>query len=60
MKYNKQSKPNLTNSVMKSKIEELQYIDNYIYDNMDKVQLRNLVYELLVDDSLLRSFKLFK
>jgi hypothetical protein len=45
---------------MKSKIEELQYIDNFIYDNMDKVQLRNLVYELLVDDSLLRSFKLFK
>ncbi len=45
---------------MKNKIEELQYIDNFIYDNMDKVQLRNLVYELLVDDSLLRSFKLFK
>lgn len=45
---------------MKSKIEELQYIDNFIDGNMDKAQLRDLVYELLVDDSLLRSFKLFK
>ncbi len=45
---------------MKSKIEELQYIDNFIDGNMDKAQLRDLVYELLVDESLLRSFKLFK
>jgi hypothetical protein len=43
-----------------TKIEQLQRIDSFVYDNMDKVELRNLVCDLLEDESLLRSFKLFK
>ncbi len=41
------------------KLEQLRYIDNFIFDSLDKNELRNLVYELLEDDSLRRSFKLF-
>lgn len=41
------------------KIEQLQYIDNFIFDNLDKKELRELVYELLNDESLFRSFQLY-
>jgi len=41
------------------KLEQLRYIDSFIFDSLDKNELRNLVYELLEDDSLRRSFKLF-
>jgi hypothetical protein len=43
-----------------TKTEQLKCIDNFVYDNMDKDELRNLVFDLLEDESLLRSFKLFK
>ncbi len=42
-----------------TKIEQLRYIDRYIDDNMSKEELRKLVYELITDDSLMRSFRLF-
>ncbi len=41
------------------KIEQLKCIDNFIYDNMDKEELRDLVYHLIKDESLVRSFRLF-
>lgn len=41
------------------KLEQLRYIDNFILDSLDKNELRNLVYQLLEDDSLRRSFKMF-
>lgn len=41
------------------KIEQLQYIDNFIFDNLDKKELRELVYELLNDECLFRSFQLY-
>jgi len=42
-----------------TKIEQLNYIDKYIDDNMSKEELRILVYDLINDESLRRSFKLF-
>lgn len=41
------------------KLEQLKCIDSFIYDNMDKEELRALVYDLINDESLRRSFKLF-
>lgn len=43
-----------------TKTEQLKCIDDFVYDNMDNKELRNLVYDLLDDESLLRCFKLFK
>ena len=42
-----------------NKIEQLECIDNYISDKMSKEELRELVYEMINDDSLIRSFKMF-
>ena len=42
-----------------AKLEQLRYIDNFILDSLDKNELRNLIYDLLEDDSLRRSFQLF-
>ena len=42
-----------------TKIEQLQYIDKYIDDNLSKDELRMLVYDLINDESLRRSFKMF-
>jgi hypothetical protein len=42
-----------------TKIEQLQYIENYIGDNLSKDELRELVYRLISDESLRRSFKMF-
>ncbi len=42
-----------------TKIEQLHYIDKYIDDSMSKEELRMLVYDLINDESLRRSFKLF-
>ena len=42
-----------------TKIEQLKCIDNFIGDNMDKEELRTLVMELISDESLIRSFRLF-
>jgi hypothetical protein len=42
-----------------TKIEHLKCIDNYIDDKMSKEDLRALVYDLINDESLIRSFRLF-
>ncbi|MEE4256091.1 MAG: hypothetical protein V2I47_03555 [Bacteroidales bacterium] len=42
-----------------TKIEQLKYIDAYIDDSLSKEELRKLVYELISDESLRRSFKMF-
>lgn len=42
-----------------TKIEQLKYIDAYIDDDLSKDELRKLVYELISDESLRRSFKMF-
>ena len=42
-----------------TKFEQLHYIDNYIDDNLSKDELRMLVYDLISDESLRRSFKMF-
>ena len=42
-----------------TKIEQLETIDNYIDDKMSKDELRQLVCELINDESLVRSFRLF-
>jgi len=41
------------------KSEQLRYIDEFIFDELDKEELRQLVYQLLQDESLLRSFRLY-
>ena len=41
------------------KLDQLQYIDRFLYDNLNKEELRALVYELLKDESLFRSFRLY-
>jgi len=43
-----------------NKLEQLECIDNYIADKMSKEELRALIYDLITDDSLIRSFRLFK
>ena len=42
-----------------TKIEQLHYIDKYIDDNLSKDELRMLVYDLINDEGLRRSFKMF-
>ena len=42
-----------------TKIEQLHYIDKYIDNNMTESELRELVYELINNESLRRSFKMF-
>jgi hypothetical protein len=42
-----------------TKIDHLSYIDKYIDDNLSEDELRKLVYELITNDSLRRSFKMF-
>ena len=42
-----------------TKIEQLRYIDEYIDDNLSENELRELIYELINNDSLRRSFKMF-
>ena len=42
-----------------TKLEQLKYIDNFIDDKLDKEELRILVYDLINDESLRRSFRLF-
>jgi hypothetical protein len=42
-----------------TKIEQLNYIDKYIDNNLNENELRELVYELINNDSLRRSFKMF-
>ncbi len=42
-----------------TKLEQLHYIDKYIDDDLSKDELRALVYNLISDESLRRSFKLF-
>jgi len=42
-----------------TKIEQLHYIDKYIDDNLSEDELRQLVYELITNDSLRRSFRMF-
>ncbi len=42
-----------------TKIEQLQYIDKYIGDDLSKDELRMLVFDLINDESLRRSFKMF-
>ena len=42
-----------------TKIEQLHYIDKYIGDDLNKDELRMLVYDLINDESLRRSFKMF-
>ncbi len=42
-----------------TKLEHLHCIDKYIGDDLSKDELRALVYDLISDESLRRSFKLF-
>jgi len=44
---------------METKLEQLQFIDKFLYDNLSKEELRLLVYELLNDENLSRSFRLY-
>jgi hypothetical protein len=41
------------------KIDQLKFIDEFLYDNLSKDELRALVSELLTDKSLFRSFRLY-
>ena len=43
-----------------TKIEQLMTIDNYIDDKMSKDELRQLVCDLINDESLVRSFRLLR
>ena len=45
--------------IIMEKMDQLNYIDEFIYDNLSKEELRVLVYELLTDESLFRSFRLY-
>jgi len=47
------------NQDVMTKIEQLQYIDKYIGDDLSKDELRILVYDLINDESLRRSFRMF-
>lgn len=40
------------------KLDQLKYIDRFLYDNLSKDELRTLIYKLLKDESLFRSFRL--
>ena len=42
-----------------TKLEQIKCIDNFIDDKLDKEELRILVYDLINDESLRRSFRLF-
>ena len=42
-----------------NKLDQLQYVDRFLYDDLSKDELRALVYELLSDESLFRSFRLY-
>lgn len=45
--------------VIMTNSEKLRYIDDFIFDNLNEEELRDLVYQLLQDESLLRSFRLY-
>jgi len=47
------------NQMIMKKSEQLKYIDEFIFDRLDKEELRYLVYQLLEDESLLRNFRLY-
>ena len=47
------------NQDVMTKIEQLNYIDKYIGDDLSKDELRILVYDLINDESLRRSFRMF-
>ena len=47
------------NQDVMTKIEQLNYIDKYIGDDLSKDELRILVYDLINDASLRRSFRMF-
>lgn len=42
-----------------TKIEQLNYIDRFHYDNLSKDELRMLILEMLQDESMFRSFRFF-
>lgn len=44
---------------MKSNVDKLEFIDRFLYDELSKDELRELVYRLLKDESLFRSFRLY-
>ena len=44
---------------METNLDQLQYIDNFLYDNLSKIELRDFIYELLSDESFIRSFRLY-
>jgi heme oxygenase len=39
------------------KQDQLQYIDNFLEGNLEKKELRKLVYDLIHDESLIRNFR---
>ncbi|MDT8394559.1 MAG: hypothetical protein RQ761_12000 [Bacteroidales bacterium] len=41
------------------KLDQLEYIDRFLYDDLSMEELRALVYALLQDESLFRSFRLY-
>lgn len=41
------------------KLNQLQYIDKFLFDKLSKDELRELIYKLLHDESLFRSFRLY-
>ena len=47
------------NQDVMTKIEQLNYIEKYIGDDLSKDELRILVYDLISDESLRRSFRMF-
>ena len=47
------------NQDVMTKIDHLNYIDKYIGNDMSKDELRILVYDLINDESLRRSFRMF-
>lgn len=42
-----------------NKRDQLDYIDRFLYDDLCKEELRELIYELLNDESLFRNFRLY-
>ena len=44
---------------MKSNLDMLEFIDRFLYDELSKDELRELIFRLLKDENLFRSFRFY-
>jgi len=42
-----------------TKTEQFRCIDNFLVDNLNREELRKLVFDLISDENLLRNFRLY-